>query len=67
MMLQVFTQYALIYRWTVHDESLASVITNYSNIQLFWETAVSGACDTELKTWICSVDSQMQTLSFSLH
>ena len=51
-------------RWTVCAEILASVLANYSNIQLLWETAVSGACDTEMKARIRGVDSQMQTFKF---
>lgn len=27
-------------RWTVRAESLASIVANYENIQLLWETAV---------------------------
>ena len=50
--------------WTVCAESLASIITNYSMIQLLWETAVSGTCDTEMKARIRGVDSQMQTFKF---
>ena len=46
---------------TVRADSLASIITNYSYIQLLWETAVNGACDTEMKARIHGVDSQMQT------
>ena len=51
-------------RWTVRADSLASIMANYSCIQLLWETAVNGACDMEMKARIRGVDSQMQTFKF---
>ena len=34
---------------SVASESLASVVANYENIQLLWETAVRATSDTEMK------------------
>ena len=49
-------------RWTIHADSLASVIANYSNIQELWEVALRS--DIEMKARIHGVNSQMQTLRF---
>ena len=43
---------------------LGSIIANYNNIQLLWETAVSGASDTEMKARFHGIDSQMHTFKF---
>ena len=48
-------------RWTVRANSLASIIANYHNIQLLWETAVRATSDTEMKARINGVESQMQS------
>ena len=51
-------------RWTVRAESLASIIANYDNIQLLWETAVQATSDTEMKARIQGVGSQMKNFKF---
>ena len=51
-------------RWTVRAGSLASIVANYDNIQLLWETAVCATSDTEMKARIQGVASQMQTFRF---
>ncbi len=53
-------------RWTVYADSLASVVVNYDNIQLLWETAVRATSDTEMKARIQGVGSQMQSFKFLL-
>ena len=51
-------------RWTVSANSLASIIANYENIQLLWETALHATSDTEMKARINGVESQMQSFKF---
>ena len=51
-------------RWTVRAESLSSIIANYDNIQLLWESAVRVTSDTEMKARIQGVGSQMQSFKF---
>lgn len=51
-------------RWTVRANSLASIIANYENIQLLWESAVRSTSDTEMKARIQGVGSQMQTFKY---
>ena len=51
-------------RWTVRAESLASIIANYDNIQLLWETVVRATSDTEMKARIQGIGSQMQSFKF---
>ena len=51
-------------RWTVRAESLASVITNYDNVQVLWEKALCATRNTEIKAQIQGVASQMQTFKF---
>lgn len=43
---------------------VASIIANYENIKLLWETAVNSTSDTEMKARIHGVDSQMQSFRF---
>ena len=50
-------------RWTVHADSLASVIANY-NFQELWEMGLQSSLDSEMKARIHGVDSQMQTFCF---
>ena len=51
-------------RWTVRAESLASILANYDNVQLLWETVVHATSDTEMKARIQGVASQMHTFKF---
>ena len=51
-------------RWTVHAESLASIVANYDSIQLLWETALCSTSNTEMKARIQGVESQMQSFKF---
>ncbi len=51
-------------RWTVHANSLSSVLANYEHIQTLWEEALSATTDTEMKAWIRGVSSQMTTFKF---
>ncbi len=51
-------------RWTVCADSLASIVANYGNIQLLWETAVRATSDTEMKARIQGVGSQMRSFKF---
>ena len=51
-------------RWTVQAESLSSVIANYNNIKLLWETALHATSDSEMKARIHGMDSQMQSFKF---
>lgn len=51
-------------RWTVRAESLASIIANYDEIKLLWETAVTATSDTEMKARIRGVWSQMNHFKF---
>ena len=50
--------------WTVRAESLASILANYDNIQLPWETVVHATSDTEMKARIQGMASQMHTFKF---
>ena len=45
-------------------QTLASILANYGNIQLLWEIVVHATSDTEMKTRIQGVASQMHTLFF---
>ena len=47
-------------RWTVRADSLASIVVNYDNIQLLWETAIRATSDTEMKARTQGMKSQMQ-------
>ena len=51
-------------RWTVRADSLASIVANYDNIQLLWETAVRATSNTEIKARIQGVGSQMKSFKF---
>ena len=51
-------------RWTVRAGSLASIIENYDNIKVLWETALHATGDTEMKARIQGVRSQMQSFKF---
>ena len=53
-------------RWTVHADSLASIICNYSAIKSTWKEAIDVARDTETKARIGGVSAQMKTFDFSL-
>ena len=46
-------------RWTVRADSLASIVENYYNIQLMWETACRATSDSEMKARIQGMKSQM--------
>ena len=39
-------------RWTVRADSLASIISNYKEIQILWEKALDATSDTEMKARI---------------
>ena len=49
---------------TVRADSLASIVENYDNIQLLWETASRATSDTEMKARIQGMNSQMQCFKF---
>ena len=51
-------------RWTVRADSLASMIVNYDNIQLLWETAIRATSNTEMKARIQGMKSEMQCFKF---
>ena len=51
-------------RWTVRADSLASIVVNYDNIQLLWETAIRATSDTEMKARIQGMKIQMQCFKF---
>ena len=51
-------------RWTVHAESLYSILANYDHILLLWETGVHETSNTEMKARILGVRSQMQSFNF---
>ena len=51
-------------RWTVRAGSLSSILSNYANISLLWETALERKCDTEIKARIHGVQSQMKSFKF---
>ena len=51
-------------RWTVRAESLASIVANYDNIQVLWQTSLHTTSDTEMKARIQGMASQMQSFRF---
>ena len=51
-------------RWTVRAESFTSIVANYNNIQMLWETAGCSTSNTEMKARIQEVESQMQSFKF---
>lgn len=50
--------------WTVRDKTLASIIANYDNIKLLWETALHATSASEMKARIHRMESQMQSFKF---
>ena len=51
-------------RWTVRADSLGSIIANYDNLLLLWESSLLGTSNTEMKARIYGIRSQMQTFRF---
>ena len=51
-------------RWTVHADSLGSIIGNYAALQSTWEEAIEIARDTETKARIGGVLAQMKSFDF---
>lgn len=51
-------------RWTVRAESLASIMTNYNELQELWKKAQTATSDTEMKARIQGIASQMETFRF---
>ncbi len=51
-------------RWTVRAESLASIVANYSDLQVLWEEALVATSETEMKARIRGIASQMETFRF---
>lgn len=51
-------------RWTVRAESLASIIENYTELQVLWERALESTSDTEMKARIRGIESQMEKFRF---
>ena len=50
-------------RWTVHANSLSSIMENYSFIRNLWEKSLESTSDTEMKAQIQGIDSQMVTFA----
>ena len=51
-------------RWTVRADALASILSNYNDIQKLWEDALEATSDTEMKARIQGISSQMTTFPF---
>lgn len=51
-------------RWTVRALSLNSVLENYSILQFLWETCYECTKDSEIRSRIISVKTQMQSFDF---
>lgn len=51
-------------RWTVRAESLASILANYSELQILWDKAISNTSDTQMKARIRGIASQMTNFRF---
>ena len=51
-------------RWTVCAQSLSSILVNYDNLQLLWETAFKSTTETDVKARIRGIVSQMDTFKF---
>ena len=51
-------------RWTVRAQSIASILSNYKNIQDLWDEALEGLVDSDIKARIQGVSSQMETFQF---
>ena len=51
-------------RWTVHADSLLSIIENYSVLHNTWDEALEISRDTEMKARILRVQSQMMKFGF---
>ena len=51
-------------RWTVCAQSIASILSNYKNIQDLWDEALEGSLDSDIKAKIQGVSSQMETFQF---
>ena len=51
-------------RWTVHADSMASVLSNYTVLQAMWEDAADIIRDTDTKARIRGVAAQMETFDF---
>lgn len=51
-------------RWTVRALSLNSVLENYSVLQFLWETCYECTKDSEIRSRIISVKTQMQSFDF---
>ena len=50
--------------WSVHTDTLASIVANYTPIQQLWYSTLSATRDTEMKANIQGVKSQIETFSF---
>ena len=51
-------------RWTVHAESIKSIIENYKTLESTWEEAITASNDTETKARIQGVAAQMRNFTF---
>ena len=51
-------------RWTVRAESLSSIMSNFEVLRSTWEEAVDAVQDTETKSRIRGVASQMETFEY---
>ena len=51
-------------RWTVRADSLASILANYGSIQHLWESSAAVANNTEMRSRILCVKSQMTTFKY---
>ena len=51
-------------RWTVRADSLASIISNYDELQSTWEEAIDVTHDTEAKAGYHGVSAQMGTFNY---
>ena len=52
------------HRWTVKAESLKSILDNYDALRETWEISISNIKDTEMKSRIIGVSTQMETFKY---
>ena len=51
-------------RWTVHANSLNSIIDNYKVLQELWESSQDKTSDTSIKARIIGVETRFKTYAF---
>ena len=50
--------------WTIHADSVASIMANYTDLRRLWVEALAATSDTKIKARIQGITSQMDTFRF---